>query len=305
MTFVIATRGSPLALWQADRVAARLREASPGLDVSILRIRTEGDRSQADPNAPFSTTGVFTKEVDAAVLDGRAQAAVHSLKDQPTTLPDGVVLGMVLPRGPVEDVLLGRGGPRFADLPAGARVATGSLRRRAQVLRLRPDLVAVPIRGNVETRIRKLDEGEADALVMARAGIERLGFGSRIAQVFSVEELVPAVSQGIVGVTCREADAATRALLAGAGDATTLVAARAERAFLRRIGGGCNVPAGALATPAGDRVALVARVLDRDGRRVLEDRVEGRALEAETLGAALAATLLARGAGPLIAECRA
>jgi hydroxymethylbilane synthase len=303
-TLIVATRGSPLALWQAGEVAARLRERHPGLFVEVLKVKTEGDRFQSPAISSLSSTGVFTREVDQVVMDGRAHAAVHSLKDQPTTLGGGLVLGMVLSRGPVEDVLVARDGARLPDLPSGACVASGSLRRRAQMLRLRPDLRPSDIRGNVETRLRKLDAGEADALILARAGLERLWFSTRITQVFTLEEMMPAVSQGIVGVTCRESDEETQAVLKASDDRATHVVARAERAFLLRLGGGCNVPAGAHAEVRDGVLMLSARVLSWDGRTVLEDRCSGPAADAERIGEHVASILDARGAGSMIREMR-
>lgn len=304
-SIVIATRGSPLALWQANQVSARLKAVHPGITTELHTVRTQGDRVTGQAIATLSATGVFTREVDEIVLKGEAHVAVHSLKDQTTTLPAGLDLEIVLPRGPVEDVVVGRTAPRLQDLPKGARVATGSLRRRAQLLRLWPALVPVDIRGNVDTRVKKLAAGEADALLLARAGLERLGLGARITQVMTVEEMVPAVSQGIVGVTFRVGDDATRKLLHAAADSATRARALAERAFLKRLEGGCNVPAGGHATVDGDRLRIVARVLSLDGVRVLEDRREGPIGDAARLGEALAEALIARGADQLVKECRA
>jgi hydroxymethylbilane synthase len=301
----LATRGSDLALWQARRVAARLRDVHRGLHVRLLEVRTVGDRVQDRPLEALSAVGVFTKEVDSQVLDGLAHAAVHSLKDQITTLQEPLVLGMVLERGPIEDVVVGRGVARIADLSPGARVATGSLRRRAQILRVRGDVIVVPIRGNVPRRVEKLDAGEAEALILARAGLERLGLGSRITEVLDTDTMLPAVSQGIVGVTCLADDVETRRLLEAADHSVTHVSALAERAFLRTLGGGCNVPAGALATVTGDVVHLVARVLDRDGRRMLSGERRGKTSAAADLGEDLARDLLHQGAAELIQELRA
>lgn len=300
MTLTIATRGSPLALWQAHEVKSRLEKVHEGIDVAIHVARTEGDRIQDRPLEELSATGVFTKEVDACLAAGEADVAVHSLKDQLTTLPEGVCLGMVLPRGPVEDALVSTSGDGIASLPPGARVATGSLRRRAQILRARPDLELVDIRGNVDTRLRKLDDGAADALVLARAGLERLGLGDRITEVIETSLVLPAVSQGIVGVTCREDDERTRAVLKAADDPVTHACAAAERAWLRRLGGGCNVPAAAHAVVAHDRLLMRARVLDPDGRDAIESDDGGEVDAAESIGSALADVLIDRGAIELV-----
>lgn len=300
MTLTIATRGSPLALWQAQAVKRRLEEVHAGLEVVVHIVKTEGDRVQDRPIEALSLTGVFTKEVDACLASGKADAAVHSLKDQFTTLPDGICLGMVLPRGPVEDVLVATGGGGIADLFPGARVATGSLRRRAQILRARPDLKLVPIRGNVGARLRKLDAGEADALVLARAGLERLGLGSRVTEVIEKSLVLPAVSQGIVGVTCRVVDETTRARLRAADDPVTRACATAERAWLERLGGGCNVPAAAHAVIEHDRLLMSARVLDPDGREAIEADDAGDIGAAEAIGYTLADALIDRGALDLV-----
>ena len=304
-TLELATRGSPLALWQAHCVAERLRAVHADLEVEIVEVRTEGDRVQDRPLEQLSQTGVFTKEVDARVIAGDAHVAVHSLKDQVTTLPDGIVLGMVLGRGPVEDVLIGRTAATLATLPAGGRVATGSLRRRAQILRAYPRLECVPIRGNVEGRLKKLDAGAADAIVLARAGIVRLGLANRITEIIAPDVVLPAVSQGIVGVTCRADDLDTAARLHAAEDGPARAAADAERAWLCRLGGGCNVPAAAHATVSGDRIHVRARVLAVDGGKLIEDEIEGAVVDAAALGDALARTQIDQGAAELVRECRA
>lgn len=300
MTLTIATRGSPLALWQAHQVQRRLQEVHAGLEVIVSIVRTEGDRVSDRPIEELSATGVFTKEVDACLLAGEADAAVHSLKDQLTTLPDGVCLGMVLPRGPAEDALVSTCGGGVADLAPGARVATGSVRRRAHLLRARPDLKVVSIRGNVDTRLRKLDAGEADALVLARAGLERLGLGDRITEVIEKSLVLPAVSQGIVGVTCRDDDDATLRRLRAADDPVTHACAVAERAWLRRLGGGCNVPAAAHAVIEHDRLIMTSRVLDPNGHEAMEADATGDLASAERIGYGLADDLIDRGAIDLL-----
>jgi hydroxymethylbilane synthase len=212
---VLATRSSPLALWQAETTARALAASDPECKPKVLALRSSGDRDVTTPLVRFGSIGIFTAEGDAAVLDGRAHAAVHSLKDQTTTLPEGLVLAAVLPRGPVEDALVSAGGVRFDALPAGARLATGSTRRAAMVRSARPDLELVPLRGNVASRLGAIERGEAEALLMARAALVRLGLEERIAEVLGTERFVPAVSQGIVGIVCRAEDRATRETLAG------------------------------------------------------------------------------------------
>lgn len=304
-TLILATRGSPLALWQANEVKRRLQACRPGLDVSLRIVKTLGDRDKSTTLPEISATGVFTKEVDAHVLDGSARGAVHSLKDQLTTLPDGLVLGMVLPRGPVEDVLVSAFPGGLPGLRPGMTVGTGSFRRQAQLRRLRPDLLVRPVRGNVEGRLDLVRTGAVDGVVLARAGIERLGLSDRISEVLDLLAVLPAPGQGIVGVTCREDDAFAREVFAAADDARTRRAAEAERAFLRDLHGGCNVPAAAFARSGGDGdFEIRARVLSLDGAVCLDVRKSGSREDAAGLGSAAARDLLDRGAGPWIAAHR-
>lgn len=290
--FILATRGSRLALWQAEAVRDQIQRVHPGILVQLHIVKTEGDREQAAPIAGLSMTGVFTREVDAEVLAGRAHAAVHSLKDQTTTLPDGLVLGMVLERGPVEDAIIGG---KLKELPKGAKVATGSLRRQAQVLRVRPDLEIVAIRGNVDTRVQKVEAGEVAALILARAGLVRLGLDKKIAEVLPLNEHLPAPSQGIVGVTCRASDHSTVDLLLAADDGETHEAAIAERAFLGRLGGGCNVPAAAWARREGADLVLDARLLGPRGEPCVTDRSAAMTKGPAELGVEVADRILKRG----------
>ncbi len=304
MKIVLATRGSPLALWQAEEARRVLLAAHPSAEIVLLPLQSSGDQDQKSDLARFGRIGVFTVEVDRALLDGRADAGVHSAKDMTTTLIEGVVLAGTLARGPVEDVLVSASGSTLDELPDGARVATGSMRRSAMLRAARPDLEVVPIRGNVDTRLAKLDRGEADALIVARAGLVRLGLERRITQVLPRELFLPAVGQGIVGLTAREDDAATRRTLAAVGDRESWVAATAERAFLRAIHGGCNAPVGAHASVRENALVLEAWVLSLDGRRSVRDVERGQVERAEDVGRALADKLTARGAGELVAEAR-
>jgi hydroxymethylbilane synthase len=301
---VLSTRKSRLALWQADAARAALTQAHPGLEVELLPVSSSGDQDLSTALSRFGRIGIFTVEVDAALLDGRAQVGVHSLKDLTTRLEQGLVLGGVLPRGPVDDALVARDGLTLEELPARARVATSSQRRKAQLLAARPDLQVVEIRGNVESRLAKLDAGEADALLMARAGLERLDLDARITEVLDHERFLPAVSQGIVGLTCRADDAATQELLSRLPDDGTLARARAERRFLSTLEAGCTAPLAAHATVDGDSLHLKARVLSLDGTRSLSGARAGSTAEPEALGEALAKDLLAQGAAKLVAEAR-
>ena len=301
----LATRGSPLALWQARAAATALERARPGAATELVEVRSSGDRDRETALTGFGQQGIFTVEVDRAVLEERAGSGVHSLKDLTTTLPEGIALAAVLPRGPVEDVLVARAaGGTLETLPEGARVATGSRRRRALVSRARGDLRFVELRGNVETRLARLDAGEAEALVLARAGLERLGLGGRVSQVLDAERFLPAVGQGIVALTCRVDDDATRAWLAEVNHLESWHAALAERALLAGLHGGCNVPVGVRTRLDGDELVLRAEVLATDGTRTVAGERRGPRSEAPALGADLAAELVAEGAGELVREAR-
>lgn len=292
----IATRGSPLALWQAETVAALLRAADPAVETRFEIVKTTGDVVLDRPIADVGPVGVFTKEVDRRVVDGRADLAVHSLKDLATTLEAGLVLGAHLSRGPVEDVLVAPVHRTLAQLPKGAVVATGSPRRRAMLLRARPDLSIVDARGNVATRVARADGVEVHATILARAGLTRLGAVDAITEVLPIELMLPAVGQAIVGVTCRSGDRTTRALLARIDDGASRACAAAERALMRTLKAGCHAPVGGHATVDGETLRLEARVLSLDGAECLEGSMEGSPSDAEGLGAELANELLRRGA---------
>lgn len=291
----IGTRGSPLALWQANYVADWLRAG--GAAVELVEIQTAGDQVRDVPLPQIGGEGVFTKEIQRALLDGVVDVAVHSLKDLPTVPVAGLVLAAVPPRGATGDVLVSRKNARFAALPAGARVATSSLRRKAQLLHRRPDLQLCDIRGNVETRLRKLAEQDLDALVLAQAGLERLGLAKEITEVLDPAWMLPAVGQGALGLECRADDVATRAALRPLDDPPTHAAVLAERAMLRALGGGCQVPIGATSGAASaSRLTVRGVVLRPDGRERVEAQVEGLAAQAEPLGVQLAEVLISQGA---------
>jgi len=304
VTFVLATRKSKLALWQAETTRELLRAANPDLDVELLHVESSGDQNQKDALERFGRIGIFTVEVDRAVVDGRADAAVHSMKDMTTTLMEGVRLAGVLPRGPIEDAWISPQGVPLDELPAGARVATGSMRRRAMLLARRPDLAPVGIRGNVDTRLRKLAAGEADAMILARAGLVRLGLAEHITQILDSGSFLPAVGQGLVGLTCRIDDDEARTRLRGISDLEAMDAGLAERGMLRGLRGGCNVPVGAHARVREGTLSLRARVLSLDGQEVIEGEVTGARDHAAQLGQMLADDLLGRGAERLIEEAR-
>ncbi len=298
----LATRKSPLARWQAQWVAQRLQQA--GYAAELVFVTTQGDRQQRAPIARLGRQGVFTREIQQAVLEGRADVAVHSLKDLPTEPVPGLVLAGVPQRGPVQDVLVSRTGVLLEELPSGAVIGTGSLRRRAQLARRRNDLRFVSLRGNVDTRLRKLQQGECDALVLAEAGLQRLGLQEHITQRLPLAWLLPAVGQGAIGLECRSEDAAAAKALARIDDPDTHQAVLAERALLRSLRGGCLAPVAALAQVLHDRLSLQAVVLSGDGERELRVSVSGQVEEAESLGRQAADELLDQGAAELIAQAR-
>lgn len=308
MKLVLATRESPLARWQAEAARRLLSAAWPDLEVELLFVRSAGDRDQTEELARFGRIGIFTAEVDRAVLDGRAHAAVHSLKDMTTTLQEGMRLGGVLPRGSIEDAWVTRSGPagrKLAEVEPGARVATDSRRRAAMLRAVRPDLEVVGIRGNVETRLEKLRAGAAEALILACAGLERLGLEGAITERLDTRRFLPAVGQGLIGLTCRAGDDDTSRKLHSISDLEAFHEGLAERALLAELRGGCNVPIGASARVRESTLVLVARVLSLDGRRSVEGEVRGARDHAQQLGILLARDLQARGAGALIEAARA
>jgi hydroxymethylbilane synthase len=296
----IGTRGSKLALWQANYVADRLRCLPSAPAVELVIIQTVGDQVRDVPLAQIGGDGVFTKEIQRALLDGAVDVAVHSLKDLPTTHVEGLRLAAVPERGPAGDVLISRRHRSFTELPAGAVVATSSLRRRAQLIHRRPDLCLVNIRGNVETRLRKLAEHDLDALVLAQAGLERLGLADVIGEILDPDWMLPAVGQGALGLECRADDSAALALLEPLNHAVSHQAVLAERALLRCLGGGCQVPIGALTTITGDTLTLRGAVIRPDGSCRVGGQLTGPRADPEEVGRRLAQDLLSWGAAQLL-----
>ena len=305
----VGTRGSALALWQTERVRGQL-EAS-GRSTEPVEIRTTGDLVQDLPLSRIGARALFTRQIDEAMLEERIDLAVHSLKDLPTVLPDGIVLAAVGEREDPRDALVGRGPLRWSDLPQGATLATSSLRRRAQLLHARPDLRVTDVRGNVDTRLAKLDRhGEWAGMLLASAGLVRLGLGHRIGERLPGEVMLPAPGQGALAVTARDGDqAAIGAARAAVHHPATALAVAAERALLRRLEGGCQVPVGALATvAAGGEIELRGRVVSLGGERAVDGIERQRVSDepgAELIGLRLAERLLARGAASILAEVRA
>ena len=297
----LGTRVSLLAQWQAQWVAARLVEL--GLEVELVPVTTSGDRQQT-PIAAGGGVGVFTKEIQRELLDGRIDLAVHSLKDLPTDDVPGLSLAAVPERAPAGDVLVATKYRRLDELPHGAAVGTGSLRRRAQLLHARPDLHMRDIRGNIDTRLRKLDQGDYDAIVLAEAGLRRLGMTGRIAQPLPISLMMPAVGQGALGLETRSDDQAVRQAVGALDHAASHQAVLAERAMLVGLHGGCLAPIAAYARLEGDRLQLTGRVLSADGARKIEATQTAPPADAQQLGRRVAEELLAQGAGALVAASR-
>jgi hydroxymethylbilane synthase len=305
-TVRIGTRASALALWQAREVAARIAAQPAAPAVELVHIRTSGDQQVDVALWQVGGRAFFTREIDRALLAAEVDVAVHSLKDLPTQLEEGLVLAALLPRADPRDALVSRSGATLAQLPAGARIGTSSLRRRAFLARLRPDAVPLELRGNVPTRIERLQRGEYDAIVLAAAGLARLDLAQHVTEFLSPDRFPPAVSQGVIGVCARSGDTDTRRLLMALDDREARLAATAERALLRRLEGGCQVPLGALATMQGGELSLMACICALDGTRQLSARGQAPAVDAaaEALGVRVAEELLARGAADLMEKER-
>ncbi|OGL60152.1 MAG: hydroxymethylbilane synthase [Candidatus Tectomicrobia bacterium RIFCSPLOWO2_02_FULL_70_19] len=298
----LGTRGSSLALAQARMMAARLRELHPGLEAEEVVIRTRGDELVDSPLHQLGGKGLFVKEIEEALLGGRIDAAVHSLKDLPGELPPGLVLGAVPEREEPWDVLVSRGGESIRNLAPGSRVGTSSLRRRAQLLRYRKDLEVVDLRGNVDTRLRKVAEGQVHAAILAAAGLNRLGLGERATEALAPEVMLPAVAQGALGIETREGDAETLALLAALEHLPTRQAVEAERRAMAVLEGGCKVPMAAFAELRRGRLRLRALVASLDGERLAEAEGEDAPERASALGEEVARRILAAGGRDILSE---
>jgi hydroxymethylbilane synthase len=291
-------------LWQAEHVATLLRGAHAGLGVELLPMSTQGDRIQDRSLAAIGGKGLFIKELEVALAERRADIAVHSMKDVPAEMPQGYVIAAFLARADPRDALLCHRGSALGDLPTGAKLGTSSLRRRAQILAARPDLCIEPLRGNVDTRLGRLESGALDAIVLACAGLVRLGLESRITTRLSPGTMLPAVGQGAIGIECRSDDRRTRALVSALDDAATHTALAAERAFARTLGGSCQSPIAALARIEEGGLTLQGLVAEPDGSRLLRDSISGDCARAETLGEELARRLLESGARELLERLR-
>jgi len=296
----IGTRGSPLALWQAHHVSALLRAVAPDRPIELVEIETVGDQVRDVPLTQLGGDGAFTKAIQQALLENRVDVAVHSLKDLPTFVVEGLMLAAVPERGPTGDAFVSKKHRSFAELPPGVVVATSSLRRKAQLLHRRPDLKLIDIRGNVETRLRKLLEQNLDATILAEAGLVRLGLADQITEILDASWMFPAVGQGALGLECRTDDAATRAILAQLNDMPTRWAVLAERAMLRGLGGGCQVPIGAVTKIVDGMLTLRGVVLPPSGKQRIEAETTGSMDQAESLGQVVAEELRGRGAEELL-----
>ena len=302
MIFRIGTRGSKLALKQSHWVQEKLEARHPDLRVELVRIKTTGDRVLDSPLSRIGGKGLFVKEIEDALLRGEVDAAVHSMKDVPAQLPDPLTLGVFPERESPHDAFISEKTPSLDTLPHGARVGTSSLRRGAQLLHLRPDLVMSPMRGNVDTRLGKLASGTVEAIILAAAGLKRMGLDSRITETLPFEQMLPAIGQGALGIEVRRGDEQTIDHLAFLDHDPTRIQVTAERALLERLEGGCQVPIAGLARLEGDEVVLEGMVADLDGRTVYRERLKGTREQAAAIGKTLAETLLSRGADKILAR---
>ena len=299
-TIRIATRKSPLALWQAEHVQAALMASHPGLQVEILGMTTRGDKILDTPLAKIGGKGLFVKELEVAMLEGSADIAVHSMKDVPVEFPEGLQLAVILEREDPRDAFVSNHYDSIEALPQGAKLGTASLRRQCQISAYRPDLQILPLRGNVNTRLSKLDSGEYDAIILAAAGLKRLGFDERIRVALSAQQSLPAIGQGAIGIECRSDDERVHALLQPLHHERTAICVAAERAMNERLNGGCQVPIAGYATLDGDRLSMSGLVGEPDGSRMLHAQISGDAKDAVAIGARIAESLLEQGADEIL-----
>ncbi|PWE01475.1 hydroxymethylbilane synthase [Marinilabilia rubra] len=300
----IGTRSSKLAMWQAHKVKGALEQNFPEAEVEIITIKTKGDAVLDVALSKIGDKGLFTREIEIALLDGRIDVAVHSLKDLPTTLPDKLTLGGVLPRGEVRDVLVSRDGRSLKELNSEDKIGTSSLRRQAQLLHFNPELKVVDIRGNVNTRLRKMKEGYCDAMVMAGAGYIRLGLESEVTEFLEPEVMLPAVSQGAVAMEIRENDPEMSEIIDSITDSNTFLTTAAERTFLKTIEGGCQVPVACYSEVSGDQIKLTGLVAAVDGSKLLKESVTCNIESANAEAAALAEKLLSMGGREILKTIR-
>ena len=298
----IGTRQSALALWQAEWVKSELEKKYPGVTVTLTKIKTTGDKILDVPLAKVGGKGLFVKEIEEAMLANEIDIAVHSMKDVPTFFPDGLHLSCITKREDARDALLTRNKVAFKDLPQGANVGTSSLRRQAQLMSVRPDFVIHQLRGNVDTRIRKLKEGQYDAIILAAAGVNRLGLAENVSEYLSTEISLPAIGQGALGIECRIDDRELNDMISFFNHADSRTCVMGERALLRRLEGGCQVPIACYGQVIEGKLKLIGLVGSVDGKRIVKDSIEGEPEKAEKLGVTLAEKLLSHGADVILRE---
>lgn len=299
---IIGTRGSALALWQANWVKSELEKRYPDIEVSLTKIKTTGDKILDVPLAKVGGKGLFVKEIEEALLEGRVHLAVHSMKDVPTFFPDGLHLRCITEREDPRDAVFSRNRVKLLDLPKGAKIGTSSLRRQSQLLHLRPDFEILQLRGNLDTRLKKLDDGHFDAIILAGAGVKRLGWADKITELLSPEVSLPAIGQGALGIETPTNDKYINDLVAFFDHPETSYAVRAERALLKRLEGGCQVPIAAYGTLSGETLTLKGLVASPDGKTFVKDTVTGPKENCEKLGVELAERLLRNGAYEILKE---
>ena len=298
----IGTRGSQLALFQANWVKDQLIHAYPDLNVSLIKIKTTGDKIQDAPLAKIGGKGLFVKEIEEALIRRKIDLAVHSIKDVPTQFPEGLHLSVITKREDPRDVFLSREGKTLRELPRGAKIGTSSLRRRAQLLHYRSDFELVPLRGNLDTRLKKLRAMNLDGIVLALAGVKRLGLEEKVTEIISTDISLPAIGQGALGIETRQDDQEIEGQIRFLNDKDSWIAVSAERSFLKKLEGGCQVPIAAFARAAGATLEVDGLVGTIDGKRILRERLEGHIEQAESLGTKLADILLSKGAKEILDE---
>ena len=300
----IGTRSSKLALWQANHIKEELLKNYPHFNIELKEIKTKGDHISDVALSKIGTKGLFTKEIEDALLNNAIDLAVHSLKDLPTKLPDGLKIGAVLKGEEPFDILISKNKIKFNDLKPGSKIGTSSLRRIAQLRAIRPDLEYLDLRGNLDTRIRKLEEGQYDAIVVAYAGVKRLGFEDKITEHFNPKDILPAVGQGALAIEVRENDNETTELISVLNDEETFLISRTERKFLEKLQGGCQVPIGAYTEIEGKEAILYGLIASLDGKKIIKDKIIGKSEinECKQIGENLAKTLLQMGGGEILRE---
>lgn len=298
----IGTRGSALALWQATWIKNRLEDRYPEITLELIKIKTKGDKISDVPLSKIGGKGLFVKEIEQALMDGRIDMAVHSMKDVPTEVPHGLYIGIIPKRDDPRDVLIAKRGGTFRTIKRGAKIGTSSLRRKAQLLYLRKDLQVVPLRGNLDTRIRKLDKEDLDAIIVASAGVRRMELQEKVSEYLSLGIMLPAIGQGALGIELRQGDEKMYNLVAFLDHHRTRLSIEAERSFLKRLGGGCQVPIAALGILEDKRLKLQGLVADTEGTQIIKDQIEGEPSNAQELGRKLAERLLRKGAQKILDE---